>query len=470
MAHWLGCLIREKAMMPTYSTDTVLLAASTSATSEYISIFWIAAAALLAPLASALVKKKIPDVVFLIIFGVLIGPQVLGLASTDGGIALVKDLGLGLLFLLAGYEVNTDALRGRQGAFAVGSWAVSFALGMVLAMSFAQFSSDFSTYAVVGIALSSTALGTLLPLLKSHGTAGTKVGDGVMVHGAIGEVLPIFAMSLLLSSHAPVVAMLILLAFMVVAVISAIVPHRLFEHIPGLRRTMAAEANTTSQTMLRLAMFLLSTLMMVAAVFELDVVLGAFAAGIILRSLTPDGAFEPFSKRLEALGFSFLIPLFFVSSGMGIKVSVLWEQPLLLAGIVLGILLVRGVPVFGAERFFDTGSGLKTVQEQLQLGLYSAAGLPIIVAVTQVAQANDLLSEQNASLLVTGGALTVLLFPLWASAIGALGRKDAGSAGSLGAEGDSLSSRAQRAAKKSERAAAVKAATGTLPIIKRPDQ
>ena len=79
-----------KATMNTDPTDTVLLAASSSATSEYISIFWITAAALLAPLASALVKKKIPDVVFLIIFGVLIGPQVLGFASTDGGVALSK--------------------------------------------------------------------------------------------------------------------------------------------------------------------------------------------------------------------------------------------------------------------------------------------------------------------------------------------------------------------------------------------
>ncbi|WP_265588567.1 cation:proton antiporter [Rothia nasimurium] len=153
--------------MSTHSTDVVLLAASSSATSEYISIFWITAAALLAPLASALVKKKIPDVVFLIIFGVLIGPQVLGLASTDGGVALVKDLGLGLLFLLAGYEINAGALRGRQGAFAVGSWLVSFTLGLVLAVSLSQFSGSFSTYAVIGIALSSTAWAPCCPCSKA---------------------------------------------------------------------------------------------------------------------------------------------------------------------------------------------------------------------------------------------------------------------------------------------------------------
>lgn len=444
--------------MPT--SQTILLASSQTATSEYVSIFWITLVALLAPLASAATRKKIPDVVFLLIFGVVIGPEVLNLAQLEGGVELLKELGLGLLFLLAGYEINSHSLRSRQGAFALGSWAVSFSLGFLLALLLTGGQGSFPVYAVIGIALSSTALGTLLPLLKSHGAAGTRLGDSVMIHGALGELMPIFAMSLLLSSRAPWAAVLILLAFMLIAIISALLPHRLFEHIPGLRRTMAAEANTTSQTMLRLAMLLLSTLMMVAAVFQLDVVLGAFAAGIILRSLTPTGAFEPFSKRLEALGFSFLIPLFFVASGMGIKVSVIGEQPLLLAAIVLGILVIRGLPVFAAEYFFKTGSGLTSLQEKLQLGLYSAAGLPIIVAVTQVARQSDLLTEQSASLLVAGGALTVLIFPLLAQAL-----KVAGSDG----EGPALTSRQRRQNKKQQRVEAVKAATGAIPLVK-PEQ
>lgn len=441
--------------MPT--SQTILLASSQTATSEYVSIFWITLVALLAPLASAATRKKIPDVVFLLIFGVIIGPEVLNLAQLEGGVELLKELGLGLLFLLAGYEINSQSLRSHQGAFALGSWAVSFSLGFLLALLLTGGQGSFPVYAVIGIALSSTALGTLLPLLKSHGAAGTRLGDSVMIHGALGELMPIFAMSLLLSSRAPWAAVLILLAFMLIAIISALLPHRLFEHIPGLRRTMAAEANTTSQTMLRLAMLLLSTLMMVAAVFQLDVVLGAFAAGIILRSLTPTGAFEPFSKRLEALGFSFLIPLFFVASGMGIKVSVIGEQPLLLAAIVLGILVIRGLPVFAAEYFLKTGSGLTSLQEKLQLGLYSAAGLPIIVAVTQVARQSDLLTEQSASLLVAGGALTVLIFPLLAQAL-----KVAGSDG----EGPTLTSRQRRQNKKQQRVEAVKAATGAIPLVK----
>ena len=187
--------------------------------------------------------------------------------------------------------------------------------------------------------------------------------------------------------------------------------------MPGLRQIMAAEANTTGQTVLRLAMFLLATLIMCTALFDLDAVLGSFAAGLILRTLTPPAALHMMTRRLEVVGFTFMIPLFFVVSGMGIDVSAVVAKPLGLLAVVVGILLCRGVPVLLAEHFFDTRSGLTTRAQKAQLALYSAAGLPIIVAVTEVATSSDLLEESTASLLVAGGALTVLLFPLWALGI-----------------------------------------------------
>ena len=311
----------------------------------------------------------------------------------------------------------------------------------------------------MGVALSSTALGTLLPMLKSHGAAGTAVGNAVLVHGAVGELLPVFAISLLLSSRSPGMAFVVLLAFMVVALVTALIPHRLFTHLPGLRQIIAAEANTTGQTILRLAMFLLATLIMCTALFDLDAVLGAFAAGIILRSLTPPAALHLITRRLETVGFAFTIPLFFVVSGMGISVSAVASNPLGLVAVVLGILLCRGVPVFLADMLVDTRSGLTSKSQKAQMALYSAAGLPIIVAVTEVATSSGLLEESTSSLLVAGGALTVLLFPLLALSIRrALGGSDS--------TPEPPSRKEQMNAKKAQRNAQVKLATGLIPTVR----
>lgn len=441
------------------ASGTTLSEGSSHDSGQFVSIFWITLVALLSPILSRLTGKKIPDVVFLLIFGLLIGPNMFNLASSEGGIPLLKELGLGMLFLIAGFEINVSSLRSRQGYSAIATWAVCFALGMAGAAVITSFSRELNTYVAVGVALSSTALGTLLPMLKSHGAAGTPVGNAVLVHGAVGELLPIFAISLLLSSRSPGMAFVVLLAFMVVAVITALIPHRLFAHVPGLRQIMAAEANTTGQTVLRLAMFLLATLIMCTALFDLDAVLGAFAAGLILRTLTPPAALHMMTRRLEVVGFTFMIPLFFVVSGMGIDVSAVVANPLGLFAVVVGILLCRGVPVLLAEHFFDTRSGLTTRAQKAQLALYSAAGLPIIVAVTEVATSSDLLEESTASLLVAGGALTVLLFPLWA-----LGIRQAFGSGQPAQQEPSR--KEQMNALKAQRNAQAKLATGMIPVVR----
>ena len=441
------------------ASGTTLSDGSSHDSGQFVSIFWITLVALLSPILSRLTGKKIPDVVFLLIFGLLIGPNMLNLASSEGGIPLLKELGLGMLFLIAGFEINVSSLRSRQGYSAIATWVVCFALGMAGAAVITSFSHELNTYIAVGVALSSTALGTLLPMLKSHGAAGTPVGNAVLVHGAVGELLPIFAISLLLSSRSPGMAFVVLLAFMVVAVVTALIPHRLFAHVPGLRQIMAAEANTTGQTVLRLAMFLLATLIMCTALFDLDAVLGAFAAGLILRTLTPPAALHMMTRRLEVVGFTFMIPLFFVVSGMGIDVSAVVANPLGLLAVVVGILLCRGVPVLLAEHFFDTRSGLTTRAQKVQLALYSAAGLPIIVAVTEVATSSGLLEESTASLLVAGGALTVLLFPLWA-----LGIRQA--FGSAEPSAQAPSRKEQMNALKAQRNAQTKLATGVVPVVR----
>ncbi|PIF03551.1 MAG: potassium transporter Kef [Propionibacterium sp.] len=271
-------------------------------------------------------------------------------------------------------------------------------------------SRNLSEATVIAIALTSTALGTLLPILREGKETGTPLGKSVLTHGAVGELGPVIAMALLLTSREPLVSIAVLGVFAAVAVLAAVTPRTLIASAPFIHRLMRTGAHATTQTTIRGVFFLLTALMAVAIMFDLDVVLGAFAAGIILRRIgVEDDLFlEP---KLDAIAYGIFVPVFFVDTGMHIYVSVVTERPLQIAGIVGLIALVRGVPVFLSEKFFPTGSGLVSFRSQVRLGLYAATGLPIIVAVTKIAEASDLINHTSSSMLVMAGAFTVLLFP-----------------------------------------------------------
>lgn len=217
-----------------------------------------------------------------------------------------------------------------------------------------------------------------------------------------------------------------LVLFAVLAVVTVAVPARIFRRVPLLGRAFTAASNSTMQTTMRVTVWILITLMLLTAALELDVALGAFAAGLLLhaalRGAAPEHAGEIMHK-VEVLGFSLLIPVFFLTSGMSIDVAAVLGVWPLLAGFVAMILLVRGLPVLCRELWTTTGSELTSVREKAALGLYSATGLPIIVAVTQIAAGSGLITVTTASAMVMAGAITVLVFPLLASR---LTRRDAG--------------------------------------------
>ena len=400
-------------MMP---ESHVVLAAGNVESNPLVSFAWIMAVAVTAPLISWATGKRVPAVVLLIGAGILIGPHWLGLASTEGGVGLLKQLGLGMLFLLAGYEINPAMIRSREGRTSATTWLVCMGLSFAGACVLLQ-PHNTSTAVVLAIAFTSTAVGTLMPIMKQQQVLHTPVGRSLLVHGAIGEIFPIFAMALLLSARSTWVTAIVLAAFFVIALVVAAIPRTVRFLLPWTARAMVLNAGATNQTVMRLVLWMLGVLMAVAAVFELDVVLGAFAAGFILRRLVPEKFGEAVEQRLDIVGYSLLIPVFFVCSGMTIDPRAVVDKPWLLCILVPLIYVVRGLPVLIRELFFTTGSQLTNVREKIQLSLYAATALPIIAAVTEVAVESQLLSEENASLLVAAGSVTVLIFPFIANVI-----------------------------------------------------
>ncbi|MDO5700262.1 MAG: cation:proton antiporter [Bowdeniella nasicola] len=381
----------------------------------FSSLLAITVCALLAPLiAHTLPHRVVPETVLLIALGIAVGPAGTGWVHVGPEISLLSELGLAFLFLLAGYEVDMDDLRSGHGVRATLAWLVSFALALLVV----EFAFDASFLSVQGtaiaIAMTSTALGTLMPILKERRLENTAVGRIVMTHGTVGEMLPIIAIALLLSSGSLLSSLGVLAIFALTAVLLFVIPNQARRW--GLRVVdlIRLRAEGTAQTTVRLTVVLLVGLSTLAVGFKLDLVLGAFSAGLIVRQLLPQGRKE-LDQKLDGLAYGFFIPLFFVVSGTQIDLRVIVEQPLFLTAFFIALMLVRGVPVFISTHGQRPGYHPLTLGERGRIGLYSTTALPIIVAVTHVAVSADAMGEETASTLVLGGTLSVLVMPVLAA-------------------------------------------------------
>jgi Kef-type K+ transport system membrane component KefB len=357
--------------------------------------------AALAPLVAGLLQSlRVPQVVLLILGGILVGPDVLGWGEPDS-IVLISNVGLGFLFLLAGYELELKLFRQRPGRLAISAWLVTVAValavtGVLAAIGFVR------AFVPIAIGLTTTALGTLLPILRDNDMLGGRFGSYILAAGAVGEFLPIVAIAIFLGASGSFVGLLSLLAMGALAGIFTILP-RLVHH-QGLRRILAEGEHATSQTTLRWTVFLLFALLSVAEDFGLDVVLGAFLAGVVLRRWAPLDV-HALESKLDAIGYGFFIPVFFVSSGMSLDLNAIAEAPERLLAFFLLLLVVRGLPALVFYRH-----DLALVQ-RLQMTLLTATALPLLVALSQIGLSTGDMLPENAAALVGAGVLSVMVYP-----------------------------------------------------------
>ncbi len=379
-----------------------------------------AVVAALAPMLVALLPgPRIPQVVVLLAGGVLIGPQVLGWAERPA-IDLLANVGLGFLFLLAGYELDLHLFRERPGRLAMAGWLVTLALaaaivGVMEAFGFVR------AFVPVALGLSTTALGTLLPILRDNDMLGGRFGRYLLAAGAVGELFPVFAIALFLGASNKFVALASLLAVGVLAVVLSFAPRLVRGN--RLERILTEGEGSTAQTTVRWTVVLLLLLLVIAEEFGLDVVLGAFLAGIVLRRWAP-GDVHALEGKLDAIGYGFFIPLFFVASGMSLDVRSIAEAPLRLVAFFVLLLVVRGVPALFLYR-----RDLPAVQ-RVQMMLLTATALPLLVALAEIGLRNGTMLRENAAALVGAGVLSVLVFPMAAVAIER--RRRAAEAGAAG--------------------------------------
>lgn len=366
----------------------------------------IALAAVLAPIISELTGRlAVPEIVIQIALGILMGPYVFGLAHVGTVVTGLSDLGLTYLIFLAGYELDLDKIRGTPLRLATLGWAISLVIG--LAAAFALVSAGLARDTlVVGLALTTTAMGTLAPMLRDAGVTNTKFGAHISAIGTVGEFGPIVAVALLLTNKEPLITSLLLVAFIAVAVVTVLVAAR--AQPPRVVSILNRHLESSAQLPVRVSLLFIVLLVLLAETLGLDVLLGAFAAGIVVRLFSASSESDAIKAKLEAIGFGFLIPIFFVVSGIDFDLHVfiqhpssLWRVPVFL---VL-MLVARGAPAYLLYR--------KTLApaQRFPMALFSATGLPLIVVITSIALEERRMLEVNAASLVAAGMLSVMVFP-----------------------------------------------------------
>lgn len=366
----------------------------------------VTSAALAAGIASRIAPwLLIPVVVLEILIGILIGPQILDLAQSNDFTEFFANLGLAMLFFFAGYEISFERIGGSPARLGIAGWAISlvvaYAAGGVLLLVGVVASVLF-----VGTALATTAIGTLIPILSDSGEMDSRFGRLLLGAGAAGEFGPILVVTLLFSTRTTLASTLVLAAFGVLALGAAAVAMRSVDHHARQFRSNPAHSG---QLAVRATIVVVFALTAVAAELGLDVLLGGFVAGVIVSTVLGDRENAAFESKLNAVGYGFLIPFFFIVTGIDFDLDSLVDEPIRLLELPLFLalfLVVRGLPAMYLYR------EALALRDRVALALFSATELPLVVAITTIAVERGDMDSGTAASLVGAAVASTALFPL----------------------------------------------------------
>ena len=373
----------------------------------------VAAAALVAPLALGLFPRiRLPAIVLEILLGIVIGPQVLSWVSIDTPIQVMSLLGLAFLLLLAGLEVEYERFRGRLLRLTALGYAISFGLALLIGLGL-QASGLVKSPLLLGIALSATSLGIVIPVLKDAGQVATPFGQLVVAGASIAEIATIVLLSLFFSGEASGIGVkLVLLGLFGLFVIAVGVAVRGAEQSMRISATLLRLQDTTAEIRIRGSFLLLALFVVLAERLGLEAILGAFLAGAIVKLVDRDQTMThpQFRQKLEAVGYGVFVPVFFVATGVGFELNALFANTTNLARVPIflaALLVARGLPALLYR-------SLTTRTQTFAAALLQATSLSFLVVAGQIGVQLDLIRPAVYAALVAAGLLSVLLFPLTA--------------------------------------------------------
>jgi Kef-type K+ transport system membrane component KefB len=370
--------------------------------------------AVAAPMLVAALKLKISSPVIEIVAGIILGPSVLSWVEIDTPISVLALLGVTFLLFLAGLEIDLQLLRGRILRTVMLAFLATLAIGVAVGIG-ADAAGLVNDPLLLAVALSATSLGLVVPVLKDAGHADGPIGRYTIMGATVADFAAVLLLSLLFSESEGGAGSRI---YGVVAFVAVIVVVTLTLGRAGRRMRIDAFLtrlqDTTAEIRVRIAVALLVGFVALAQTVGLEVILGAFIAGTILNLIDRDTMSHPhFRMKLEAVGYGFLIPVFFVSSGIALDLEGVFSSA---AGIIripvflLALLLVRGVPALMYRRDLGTRGALA-------VGLLQATSLPFIVTASAIGVSIGAIGAVTGAALVCAGLVSVVVFPALALAL-----------------------------------------------------
>src|SRR4051812_15203961 len=377
---------------------------------SFTNLLVVMAVAFFAPLVLGLFPRlQLPSVVLEIVAGIVVGPSVLGFAEVDQTVAVVALLGLGFVLFLAGLEIEFDKLRGPVLKLTGLAFALSFGIALVVSLGL-KAAGLVDTPLLVAIILSATSLGVLIPVLKDAGEIATPFGQLIVGAASIADFGAIILLSIFFSGEGGTGSTLLLLGalFGLAAVLFAVV--RGAERSRRVRADLLRLQDTTAQIRVRAALVLFVGFAALAHELGLEVILGTFIAGAILSLVDRDRVMThpDFRRKLEAVGFGFFIPAFFVTSGVRFDLQALTASASSVAMVPIflaALLAARGIPAIVYRRALDA-------RHVAIAGLMQATSLPFVVAATAIGMDLHLIDAAGSAALIGAGLLSVLIFPL----------------------------------------------------------
>lgn len=370
-------------------------------------IFWILAAAVVAPLLAEIpLGFNLPTVVIEVVLGIVIGPHALKLVQFDGFVVVMFTLGMAMTLFMAGMELDFSTIKGRPLSLAVGGWAVSVLLGISI-VGLLHAIPQVHAPLMVTLALCTTGLGILVPVFRDSGQLDSAFGRLFMAAGTLGEVGPIIGMSLLLSQQYSTWQEIgFLLAFL--AIVGVVIMVGLDARPPKVLALLSRHMHKSTQLPVRISLLMLGALLLLAEQFGFESIFGAFAAGMTLGQATRGEHGKALRERIEAVSFGWFYPFFFVGTGVKFDITALGRDlttMLLVPTFAVLFLVIRGIPVVLYR-------GNIAAAQRLPFALSSAVpSLSIIVVITEIGLRTKTMNPDVAAALIGAALMSILLFP-----------------------------------------------------------